>query len=171
MNKVSFLRNKTWLGIVFVIILMIGIGFLMQYKSHKVTEFQSSDSNELLPLSATIISPQGVHIDVRVADTNKTMELGLSYFKSLPKKQGMLFVFPQVGIYSFWMKDMNFPIDIIWMDENFTVVDRFINVDPSSYPKTYTPSTPAAYVLEIPANTADEYGFNKGTTAQMDYNE
>jgi uncharacterized membrane protein (UPF0127 family) len=133
--------------------------------------FQNTYSNETLPLSATVISPQGVHIQVRVADTDETKELGLSYFKLLPEKQGMLFVFPQLGIYSFWMKDMNFPLDIIWLDENLKIVDRLINVDPSTYPETYTPSASAAYVLEISANTADQYGFTNGSIAELHYNE
>jgi uncharacterized membrane protein (UPF0127 family) len=69
------------------------------------------------------------------------------------------------------MKGMNFPIDIIWLDENLKIVDRLINVDPSTYPETYTPSASAAYVLEISANTADQYGFTNGSIAELHYNE
>lgn len=121
-------------------------------------------SNEQLPLNTVIISPQGVHIAVRVADTDNERVLGLSYFAGLPKGQGMLFTFPQMGIYPFWMKDMNFPLDIIWMDDFGKIIDRVINADPSSYPKSFTPKAPARYVLEIPADTADRDGFIIGTT-------
>ena len=69
-----------------------------------------------------------------------------------------------MGIYPFWMKNMNFPIDIIWIDENGNIVYRVINADPSSYPKTFTPSASARYVLEIPAYTADDYGFLVGSS-------
>lgn len=127
-----------------------------------VVQFQSKDSNETLPITMQIISPQGVHILVRLADTDKTRQLGLSYFSQLPENQGMLFSFPQVGTYGFWMKDMNFPIDIIWIDENLKIIDRTINVLPSSFPNIFTPKAPVNYVLEIPANTADQYGFFVG---------
>lgn len=83
----------------------------------------------------------------------------------------MLFVFPQVGIYSFWMKDMNFPLDIVWIDENNTVVDRVINALPESYPKTFTPHASAARVLELPANTADMYGFTVGARIEIQNNK
>ncbi len=119
-------------------------------------------TNETLPLNTHVISPQGVHILVRVADTDKTRELGLSYFDALPDGQGMLFVFPQMGTYSFWMKDMNFPLDIVWIDEHFKIIDRVINAPASSYPKTFTPASSASYAIELPVNTADRDGFVVG---------
>jgi uncharacterized membrane protein (UPF0127 family) len=128
----------------------------------------SRSSNESLPLDTTIISPQGVHISVRVAMTDEQRQFGLSYFKDLPYGQGMIFVFPQPGAYSFWMKDMNFPIDILWLDEKGVVVDRAIAVDPSSYPKSFTPKASAQFVLEIPANTADRDGFTIGAQVNME---
>jgi uncharacterized membrane protein (UPF0127 family) len=121
-------------------------------------------SNEHLVLSGIISSPQGVDILVRVADTEKTRELGLSNFKSLPSDQGMLFVFPHPDTYGFWMKDMNFPIDIVWIDQNGIIIDRVINADPSSYPRTFIPKATALYVLEIPANSAGQYGLIIGTS-------
>lgn len=105
-----------------------------------------------------VSSPQGVDISVLVADTDKTRAQGLSGRESLASREGMWFMFPQSGYYSFWMKDMNFPIDIIWIDENFRIIDRTLRVDPATYPKTFTSSGPSKYVLEIPAGTADEYG-------------
>ena len=164
-------QNKTWIAIVCCFIFGAGVAFLLVSNKNQNPGYENNYSNESLPLSATIVSPQGVHIQARVADTDKTRELGLSYFKTLPDKQGMWFVFPQLGIYSFWMKDMNFPIDIIWLDEQYKIIDRIINANPSDYPKTYTPAMSAVYVLEIPANTADTYGFFVGATAQVYNNQ
>ena len=129
------------------------------------------NSNETLPFTARVISPQGVYIQVKVADTDKTRELGLSHTVSLGKKEGMLFIFPQVGMYSFWMKDMNFPIDIIWIDENLKIVDRLLSVSPSSYPKTFTPQSPVRYVLELPAGVSNDYGFIVGSFISIDQNK
>jgi uncharacterized membrane protein (UPF0127 family) len=65
----------------------------------------------------------------------------------------MLFVFPKASIYSFWMPDMNFPIDILWIN-NGRVVDTDENMtnifDPAN-PRYYSPSSPAQFVLEINA--------------------
>ncbi len=169
-EKILSLKKITAVAVSLIVAVSVSCFFISK-NPHETPEQNITHSNEVLPLSATVISPQGVHIQVRVADTDKTRELGLSYFKSLPEKQGMLFVFPQVGIYSFWMKGMNFPLDIIWMDENLKIVDRLINVDPSTYPETYTPSASAVYVLEISANTADQYGFINGSIAELHHNE
>ena len=49
------------------------------------------------------------------------------------------------------MKEMNFPIDIIWLDENLKIVAIKENAMTESYPEVFTPSTPARYVLEVPA--------------------
>ncbi len=171
MKKTNSSHTKIWLIVIFGIIIGSVAIFLMHFNQFNIETSQNTQSNETLPLSATVISPQGVHIKVRVADTDETKELGLSYFKTLPDKQGMWFVFPQLGIYSFWMKDMNFPIDIIWLDEQYKIIDRIINANPSDYPKTYTPAMSAVYVLEIPANTADTYGFFVGATAQVYNNQ
>lgn len=128
-------------------------------------------SNENLPLDAKIISPQGVNISVMVADTEKEWELGLSYFSSLSDHQGMLFVFPQVGIYGFWMKDMNFPIDIVWIDETLKIIGRNDNISPESFPKTFTPPGPVRYVIELPANSALRDGFLIGNKILLQYDK
>lgn len=145
-----------------IIIAVLGFTGIQIYKQNYVTKTVSSNID--LPITAVIRSSKGIDIQVRVANSEKTRELGLSHFKNIPSNQGMLFVFPQMGIYPFWMKNMNFPIDILWIDKNNNIVDRVINIDPSSYPKTFIPKENALYVLEIPAYTADDYGFLVGSS-------
>ena len=70
-------------------------------------------------------------------------------------------MFDEAGIYAFWMKDMMFPIDIIWLDEGFRVVAIAENAAPSSFPNLFTPSSPAQYVLEVPS------GFVRTTTTRI----
>ncbi|HQV64701.1 MAG TPA: DUF192 domain-containing protein [Candidatus Paceibacterota bacterium] len=165
MNRVSrnivlvFLLTSVFIGVGFYVYKTYVLQNRTVSQSSQSTQSDATTSNQSLPLDARIISPQGVNISVRVADTDKTRQLGLSYFKSLPDGQGMLFVFPQMGTYSFWMKDMNFPLDVIWIDDNFNIIDRVIDAPPSSYPESFTPSGLARYVLELPANSADRDGF------------
>ncbi len=119
-------------------------------------------SNQHLPLSAIVTTVNHTNINVRIADTVDTRTLGLSFFKELPDKQGMLFVFPTNDQYAFWMKDMFMNVDIIWINEDFTIIHRVINASPDTYPQTYEPISSSRYVLEIPANTADKYGLFLG---------
>ena len=74
----------------------------------------------------------------------------------------MLFVFDRDGNYGFWMKDMKFPIDIIFADAQKKIIMIYHNVQPDSYPKVFYPNAPARYVLETPAGFADLNKINIG---------
>ena len=89
---------------------------------------------------------------VEIADTEASRELGLGGRKGLAPDEGMLFVFPIEGKFSFWMKDMKFPIDILWIASDGSIVYSKENVSPDTYPETFAPDTGLAkYVLELPA--------------------
>lgn len=95
------------------------------------------------------LSLGGEKIAVDLANTPKSQEKGLSGHKPLALNEGMLFVFPSLGTYGFWMKDMSFPIDIIWFDENQQIVDVWEGATPSSYPQIHSPLIQSKYVLEV----------------------
>jgi hypothetical protein len=76
----------------------------------------------------------------------------------------MLFILGSKGIPTFWMKDMNFPLDFIWIDDD-QVVDVTKNVPPPSPGESlaiYSPKAPSNYVLELNAGTVDEYQISIG---------
>ena len=89
-------------------------------------------------------------IEVEIVDTPRARTKGLSGRKTLPDGTGMLFVFDQGGEYGFWMKEMNFAIDIVWIDGGFEVVGVTEMVTPETYPKIFYPPEPVKYVLELP---------------------
>lgn len=95
-------------------------------------------------------------IAVELATTTEAVQKGLSGRASLGLQSGMLFVFSKPDIYRFWMPDMRFPIDIIWINGG-RVVDISENVsnefDPSA-PRFYAPIKPVRYVLEVNAGFA-----------------
>jgi uncharacterized membrane protein (UPF0127 family) len=93
----------------------------------------------------------GTSILVEIVDTPQARELGLSGRAGLANDNGMLFVFEKPDIYGFWMKEMNFDLDIIWFNEYGEIVYFVEHAKPSSYPKTFTPDKEALYVLEVPA--------------------
>lgn len=94
---------------------------------------------------------------------------GLSGRASLPPRTGLLFVFDKPDLYGIWMKDMKFPIDILWIDEELTVVHLEKNVSPQTYPKTFISTKPARFVLELPAGTVNNSNILVGATTTFLY--
>ena len=62
-----------------------------------------------------------------------------------------MFVFDQLDFHGIWMKDMKFPIDIIWLDDTQQVVTIKTYISPDSYPEVFRPTQESLYVLEVPA--------------------
>lgn len=99
---------------------------------------------------------------VEIADTPSERARGLSGRESLKEGEGMLFVFDEPSRVGFWMKDMNFAIDIIWIDAQGRVVGVEKGVKPESYPDTLIPPEEVKYVLEVPAYFSDTASINVG---------
>jgi len=86
-----------------------------------------------------------------VADTEKKRRVGLSGRESLKEGQGMLFIFDNEDKHGIWMRDMNFPIDIAWIDEELNIVDIKSSAEPESYPEVFYPIQKSLYVVEMMA--------------------
>jgi len=93
-----------------------------------------------------------------VSDTDVLRTKGLSGRMGLKNDQAMLFIFNNSGIWGFWMKDMLFSIDILWLDEQFHVVSFEENISPHTYPKIFYPKSPAKYVVELASGTLNDLG-------------
>lgn len=104
----------------------------------------------------------GVLLKVEVQDTDSLREKGLSGRESLGENEGMLFVFDEPGRYGFWMKDMNFPIDIIWIDSERTVVEVTKEVAPDTFPKTFYSQKTVRYIVETKAGFTRENNVQPG---------
>lgn len=101
-------------------------------------------------------------IHVEVADTPQELALGLSGRGGLGEDEGMLFVLKTAGIPAFWMKDMRFDIDIIWIDEEKRVVGIERDISRETYPEIFRPSRAVKYVLEIPAGASKRHKIDIG---------
>ena len=101
---------------------------------------------------------------VDMMSTPEQREQGLMFYASLPEDQGMFFIFEESGRYPFWMKNMKFAIDILWIDENKRIVDIKDHVPAcEAEPCTvYTPKSNARYVLELSAGAAQANGLKVG---------
>lgn len=112
----------------------------------------------------------GKTVKVEIANDPAEMQKGLSGRESLEDGRGMLFVFGEQGQTAFWMKDMKFPLDIIWIQDE-TIVDIAANLPPlaGDYVSTYSPRVPANYVLEVNAGFAAEHGIKEGDQVKINF--
>ena len=106
--------------------------------------------------------PKGT-LKVVLATSSEDQEQGLGDRDSLPAGEGMLFVFPTPGSYSFWMKDMRFSLDMVWVGADKRVKGITTNISPATYPATFSPPEYISYVLEVNAGAAHSYGIATGT--------
>jgi len=104
-----------------------------------------------------IFLPDGETIIADLAKTEEERTQGLMFRNTLNDDQGMLFVFEEEGLYFFWMKNMNFAIDILWLDRQKRIVHLELNVPPCKKEPcpTYAPDLPAKYVLELKAGSIE----------------
>lgn len=98
----------------------------------------------------------GTIVTVEVADGPEERARGLMFREGLRDGEGMLFVFERDGLHPFWMRNVRFPIDIVWLDSDGRVVHLETDVPPCPGPPCplYTPRVFARYVLEVGANSA-----------------
>jgi len=102
-------------------------------------------------------------VKAEVADTPEAQRRGLMFRKDLPEDKGMLFIFGQDAQYAFWMKNMTFPLDIIWADAS----KRIVYIYPDALPckdvcKGITPVLPARFVLELKASSCKRHNIKVG---------
>jgi len=133
-----------YIGIIIILLISLGIFF--------------KDSDDaILSQSDNIQARFGEHIvELEVVDTIETRTQGLSGRESLTEGTGMLFVFDEPGTHGIWMKDMNFAIDVLWLNENFQIIYMVEGMTPESFPNVYRSRKPAKYVVEFPANFVSE---------------
>lgn len=116
-----------------------------------------------------IIKINNFSLEIELADTMEKRILGLSGRNSLPPNRGLLFVYEIPAFYEIWMKDMKFPIDIIWIDERGEIIDIKKDAKPESFPETFKPLTSAKYVLEVNTGFSDQAGLKIGNNIAFDF--
>lgn len=141
------------------IVIIAALGFtgyyIYQEYGDRIREFFGVEQHV-----AIFIDNLGVR--VTIADEPEERRQGLSGVAEIGDLEGKLFVFDQMGQHSIWMKDMEFPIDLIFIDNNLRVVDTIENVRPDSYPQTFTSDKPARFVLEVNAFFVNSFQVEEG---------
>lgn len=106
---------------------------------------------------------------IGIEESEKDRRRGLGGIDDMSESSAMLFAFPQESDWGFWMKNMKFAIDILWLDTQGTVVYMVRDAQPSSYPDTtFKPDNKRArYVIELRSGTIERAGIREGSKAKM----
>lgn len=155
---------------IFLALLLVGLFFSSMYgfKCFTTKVCDSVVVDKIVRSDVTVLMPKGA-LQVEVANTRASRELGLSGREKMGDNEGLLFVFDEPGRYGFWMKDMKFALDIIWINQNGVVVDIERKVTPESYneKKTFINKSEAIYVLEINAGLSEKFGLYLGSKVKI----
>ncbi len=102
----------------------LGMSLIIGSHIHAFDEISDRQDNGL----ASITTPKGAMIFAEVADTLDKRAQGLMYRTSMEENHGMLFIFPKLGYWTFWMKNTKIPLDILWLDKKGTIIHIEANV-------------------------------------------
>ena len=145
-------KNLVLIGICIVILLIFTSFNLYFFESFSVKSIQVGNV---------------VITNIEIADMDAERQLGLSGRVGIEDNFGLLFLFDKPSFYGFWMKDMNFPIDIIWLDESFKVTGLKVGATPESYPQTFYPESKSLYVLETHSGLIESQNLKIGDMVKV----
>jgi uncharacterized membrane protein (UPF0127 family) len=153
-------RNKrTVFGLLALVVVACGIGVGIVIARQK----PASNTVNGMTYRTTTMNVDGQKYTLQIADTPAKQTLGLGQRDNMMPKAGMVFLYAQPAQdLCFWMKDMRFSLDIIWLDAQKQVTLIEPSLSPATYPKTYCPPKPSQYVVEINAGMAGSLGLHQG---------
>jgi len=155
-SRSSGAENKiTWVIVIMAVFGLVYVGY-------------SAVFGDVKNSTAVSVGPKTFY--AKLAQTDAEREKGLSGTEKLAENEGLLMVFDREATWKIWMKDMNYPIDIVWIDDKKKVVHTVRNARPESYPDRYfMPSQNALYVLELPDGSVNKYGIAVGKQVNFDH--
>ena len=171
---------------IFVVVIAIGVtatvAVLYLYPGIITTLGQPEDKQQELTISQELrsgsngyqhvnVTLNGLVLVADIAATDEQRTNGLSVKDRLDENEAMLFVFDYEALHTFWMKNMKFPIDIIWIDSDKTVVYIEHNVEPCSsdiFCPVFRPDHDSLYVLETIGGFAEMHDIVKGTIVEFE---
>lgn len=133
--------------------------------------FEASSDERPLEGNQTEIYFEDHGFSVEIADTSEERARGLMFRENLSENSGMLFVYEEEADRSFWMKNTLIPLDIIFLDSDFEVINiEQADPEPNTSDENlrrYRSERPAKYVLEINQNRSEEIGLEKGSEMSL----
>jgi len=162
------LNHRTIVIVLLLIALVIIVGFFI-FVSNKEQVADVELNQPKLPKTTKLVI-KDVEISAEIADEPGKIVKGLSGRTSLGENSGMYFVLGKRKIASFWMKDMKFPLDIIWIDNGGIVYIVEEAPTPDDNIPSFTPTQPATHVLEVNAGFAKKHSIKIGDRVEVKRN-
>lgn len=154
------LKKKT--NLIWYLLAFFGIAFVIFFVLQKQDYRESLSGIETYEQVEVSFERQEVpKLETWIADTTFKRSRGLSVVEKLLPNQAMLFVFEESGRHPFWMKDMKFAIDIMWINERGEIIYIKEQASPQDYPEHYAPDETALYVLETTSGFVSQYEIQK----------
>ena len=155
-------RNLAWLMLALAIPILIGLIFIAMPKSTKAPAAGPTftKQGELQFLSGTdgqLIKK----IDIEIKQDDYGRQQGMMWRRSMEENQGMLFIMERAEPQTFWMLNTFVSLDILFVDEQF----RIVNIRERAEPQSLGPQSstgPALYVVEVVAGFCEKHGIKAG---------
>ncbi len=154
-------RSLKWILVILAALFLLPVGMccvIALLNTYHNVQTENEGKGDIRQIS---INHQLVSLELVTSSADR--EKGLSDRAYLPLNSGMLFVFDHEDVYPFWMKDMHFPLDIVWFDRGSVVDVKMLTAPlPGQSPAIYAPTKKADRVLEVNAGQADVLGLKIG---------
>lgn len=124
-----------WFFLIFLIIL----AGILAFRDQKTLEYSFSKQARLGQAS----------LNLAIIQKEEDLVRGFSFHKEIQANEGLLFVFNTPDRYGIWMKDMNFALDVIWLNEKMEIISIRENFSQESYPEVAYPDAESSFVLEV----------------------
>ena len=155
--------------LILLVAIIVVFAVLLRYHANQqapASTTSGADTSAALAINAHLpmetIKIGSTTLRVEVASDDAERQQGLSDRTSLEQGTGMLFVFAPPRAVNFWMKDMQFSLDMVFANTDGVIIKIDTDVTPESYPKLFPSGSPIMYVLEIPAGYAATSGIAVG---------
>ena len=125
--------------------------------------FSKGQKNKLFPIDLKR-KGNSVTYFVEIADTPEKAQIGLMYRKTMPRNQGMLFVFLHPSIIRMWMKNTYIPLDMIFFNAQNQIICLRENIHPLDEKNIISCPYPASKVLELNAGEIKSENIRLGDT-------
>jgi uncharacterized membrane protein (UPF0127 family) len=150
-------------GVIILILALLGFliinNFLKNGNGSEVKYYTFTKEGELV--FSDSLGNQKIKIDLEIADTEYERQLGLMNRKSMAENQGMLFIFNEERLQSFWMLNTLISLDIIFVNKEKKIVTIHKNTTPLSQ-QSYPSSEPAIFVVEVVGGFCDKNNIVSG---------
>jgi uncharacterized membrane protein (UPF0127 family) len=164
-NKPAPIKKKSKLNIIVLAVLALSVLAIFLYNNFMTKNDKSMDyysfTKEGELILADSLGNEKIKIDIEIADNDYERQLGLMNRKEMKENQGMLFIFPNETMQSFWMRNTLIPLDIVFVNSKKNIVTIHKNTHTLS-DQSYPSSAPAEYVLELNAGFTDRHNIQLG---------